>query len=150
VLIELNQARTPAGWRNSAWSTARGELGLRHNVATATSTYADAGNDTATAAGETSAVACGEAARLAVGAATGATGATGATVAEAADIRADGEAEATTAEAAETTAAELPAVTAATPCEATEAGAACFEHPARKISATIPTPANRRPAISPG
>jgi hypothetical protein len=44
VLIDPSQLRTPAGWRSAAASTARGEPGLCHNVATETSTYAVAGS----------------------------------------------------------------------------------------------------------
>jgi hypothetical protein len=40
VLIAASHARTPAGCASSGWSTPRGEDGLCHSVATATSTYA--------------------------------------------------------------------------------------------------------------
>jgi len=43
VVIDDNHDRTPTGWRIAAASTARGDEGLRHRVATATSTHAVAG-----------------------------------------------------------------------------------------------------------
>ena len=43
-VIALNQLRMPAGCLTAAASTARGDDGLRHSVATDTSTYAVAGS----------------------------------------------------------------------------------------------------------